>query len=266
MRKTDGNIYMTTDFETFKHIEGNRTEIESRVKKIEKSVAMVGYIPAPIIVNEKMEIIDGQARYEFCKRTNTPIAFTIIKGLTINDCIAMNISSTNWGMMDYIHSYAERGLQSYLLTERFIAESPYSVNPTLWALTGTEANNNSDKIKQGKLDVTQKNYVRGKDILAYWKRFDDIVTNRKSEFLEAIGYCYLLPCVDNETLVRKIHQHPRDFQTIATVTDAIDVIEDAYNVRTRNHVYIETEYFKYLDNLSKGLSGSIIAKKRARCR
>ena len=261
-KEITGYIYTTSEYESFKHIDGNREEVESRVKKIEKSVAQVGYIPAPIIINENSEIIDGQARYEFCKRTNTPIAYTVVNGLTIDDCIAMNISSTNWGTIDYIHSYADRGNKSYILMEKFISESPYSINPTMWALTGTDTTNNSDKIKQGKLSVNQNDYERGKDILSYWARFNDIITNRKAEFLEAIGYCYLMPCIDNEKLDKKIHQRPRDFQTIATITDAIDVIEDAYNVRTRNYVYIETEYFKYLDSKQKGVAGSIKARRK----
>lgn len=260
-----GAIYRTADFKIFKHICGNRIDIERRVKKIEASVAQVGYINAPIVVNEKMEIIDGQARYEYCKRTNTPLAYCIIAGLTIDDCIAMNISSSNWTLIDYISSYAARGYQSYILTEKFINDSPYSLSPTLWALTGTGRENNDGKIRNGKLDINQDDYTRGEDIITYWKRFDDIVTNRKTEFLEAIGYCYLMDCIDNEALVRKVHQRPRDFQTIANVTDAIDVIEDAYNVRTRNHVYIETEYFKYLDKITKSklLSSSIKSKRNA---
>lgn len=258
-----GVIYKTDDFKVFKHICGNRTDIERRVKKIEASVAQVGYINAPIVVNEKMEIIDGQARYEYCRRTNTPLAYCIIAGLTVDDCIAMNISSTNWTIMDYISSYAARGYQSYILTEKFINESPYSLSPTLWALTGTGRENSTNKIKNGKLDVNQGDYTRGMNIITYWKRFDDIITNRKAEFLEAIGYCYLLDCVDNEILVQKVHQRPRDFQTIATITDAIDVLEDAYNVRTRNHVYIETEYFKYLEKKTKGgLTSSLINSRR----
>lgn len=260
-----GAIYRTTDFKVFKHICGNRVEVESRVKKIEASVAQVGYIDAPIVVNEKMEIIDGQARYEYCRRTNTPLAYCVIEGLTIDDCIAMNISLTNWSIRDYISSYAARGYQSYILMERFINESPYSINPTVWALTGTEVANSGGKIKNGKLDVNQDDYTRGEDIITYWGNFDDIITNRKTEFLEAIGYCYLLDCVDNKLLIQKVHQRPRDFQTIANVTDAINVIENAYNVRTRNHVYIETEYFKYLDKItkSKGLSSSIKSKRNA---
>lgn len=258
-----GDIYKTADLKVFKHVCGNRIKIENRVKKIEASVAQVGYIDAPIIVNEKMEIIDGQARYEYCRRTNTPLAYCVIKGLTIDECIAMNISSTNWEIMDYISSYAARGQQSYILAERFINKSPYSINPTMWALTGTIVANSGDKIKKGELDVSQDDYTRGEGIITYWGNFDDIVTNRKPEFLEAIGYCYLMDCVDNKILIQKIHQRPRDFQTIASITDAIDVIEDAYNVRTRNHVYIETEYFKYLDNISKGLSSSIKSKRNA---
>jgi hypothetical protein len=261
MNKHIGDIYSTTDYYTFTHICGNRDEIESRVKKIEKSVAAVGYIPAPIIINEKREIIDGQARYEYCKRTGTPIAYTIVEGLSIDDCIAMNINSTNWGIMDYINSYANRGFESYVKLKQFIAESPYSLMPTIWALVNSDLRNVSESIKQGTLDVDQNDYERGKEILLFWHLFDDISTNRKKEFLVALGYCYLLPCVDNVTLINKLHHRPRDFKTIATVTDAITVIESAYNVRARNHVYIETEYYKYLDSISKGLGQTIITKR-----
>ena len=261
MTKEIGKVYLTDDLKNFKIVNGNRKDIERRKNKITKSAENVGYIPAPIIVNEKMEVIDGQARLAYCKETGTTIAYTIIKGLTVDHCIAMNISSTNWGLEDYIYSYADRAYPSYVLAEKFISQSPYSLTPSLWALTGTDMQNIRDKIMNGALEIEEKRYNRGIEYINFWKRFDDIPTNRKAEFLQALGYCYLLPEVDNETLVRKIHQRPRDFQTIANVTDAIDVIEDAYNVRARNHVYIETLYFQYLDNISKGLAASIKSKK-----
>lgn len=261
MTENCGNVYKTNDFDQFSILTGNRKDLEKRKSKIAKSVESVGYIPAPIIVNEKMEIIDGQARFSYCKEHGIPISYFIIDGLTIDECIAMNISASNWGLMDYIESYADRGLRGYVLAEKFINLSPYGINPSIWALTGTDATNISEKIKSGNLDIGQKEYFRGLDIIDFWKKFDDIVTNRKNQFLTALGYCYLIPEVDNDLLVRKIHLRPRDFQTIANVTDAIDVIEDVYNVRNRNHVYIETEYFKYLDAISKGIKESIISKR-----
>ena len=183
--------------------------------------------------------------------------------VTVDDCIAMNISATNWGVMDYISSYADRGYPSYVLATKLISNSPYSIRPSLWALLLKNSYNTNDEIQNGTLDVDEAAYERAIAIIEYWKRFDDIITNRKAEFLMALGYCYLMPEVDNELLVKKIHLRPRDFQMIANVTDAIDVIEDVYNVRNRNHVYIETEYLKYIDtNSHGGVSANIISKRK----
>lgn len=253
MKKLLGTVYETDDFSIFKIITGNRTEIERRKQKIAKSVEDVGYIPAPIIVNEKMEIIDGQARYAYCKESETPIAYYVIEGLTIDDCIAMNISATNWGLKDYISSYADRGFLSYVFVEKFISNSPYGLDLSLWALAGTTSRNLSAKIKSGTLNITEDDYKKGIEIIDFWQQFDDVATNRKTEFLIALGYCYLIPVVNNDMLVKKIHQNSRGFSQIANVLDAIELIEDVYNTRIRNHVYIKTEYLKYLDNIWKGV-------------
>lgn len=263
MIKKLGEVYETRDFGMFKVINGNRKDIQRRKNKVKKSVESVGYIPAPIIVNEKMEVIDGQARLAYCKEYDVPIAYFVVDGLTVDDCIAMNISATNWGVMDYISSYADRGYPSYVLATKLISNSPYSIRPSLWALLLKNSYNTNDEIQNGTLDVDEAAYERAIAIIEYWKRFDDIITNRKAEFLMALGYCYLMPEVDNELLVKKIHLRPRDFQMIANVTDAIDVIEDVYNVRNRNHVYIETEYLKYIDtNSHGGVSANIISKRK----
>lgn len=269
MKYQSGTVMVTDNFGMFELMEENRKDAEVRAEKIKKSVEMAGrYILAPIIVTDqnpktkKYPIVDGQARYTYCKKTGTPIAYSVVPGLTIDDCIAMNASTSNWKLEDYIESYAVREYSSYVLTRKFIKESPYGFSVTIWALKNTDTSNINEAIKNGSLLVTQEMYDKGLKIIEYWKRFDDILTNRRKEFLIAIGYCYLMDCVDNETLDRKIHQRPRDFMTIATVTDAIDVIEDSYNMRTRNHVYIETEYYKFLDEKTDSVFGQIVKQKR----
>lgn len=268
MDKIIGEVHLTDDFEKFEMMVGNRTDAESRSKKIYESVKQAGkYILAPIIVTDqdkktkRFPISDGQARFTYCKKTGTPFTYYVVPGLTINDCIAMNASTSNWKYIDYIKSYASRGIESYVRTLKFIEESPYTISISLWALLNTDDNNKADNIKNGTIIVTQEMYDNAVDLVEFWKRFDDIETNRRKEFLIAIGYCYMLECVDNETLVRKIHQSPRDFTTIATVTDAIDVIEDSYNKRLREHVYIETEYFKFIDEKT-GILGTVLKGKK----
>lgn len=256
-------VHQTTNYKTFKLISGNRKDAKIRAKKIAKSVEKVGYLPIPIVVNEHMEIIDGQARFAFCEESNTPITYIVIPGLGLDECVAINASTSNWKIIDYISSYADSGIESYILLRDFLEKSPYALSLSFWAMTMTDITNKMENIKDGSLELTLEMYDHGEDIIEYWKRFDDIPTNRKTALYEAIGYCYLMDCVDNERLCRKIHGNPRAFSTVANITDAIDVIEDVYNTRAREYVFIETEFFRYLDTISPGLSRAIL-KKRSR--
>ena len=57
-------IFRTNKYEIFKQLKGNREVSPKRISKIINSIKEVGYIINPIIVNEKMEVIDGQGRLE----------------------------------------------------------------------------------------------------------------------------------------------------------------------------------------------------------
>lgn len=61
-------IKVTNNYEMFKILAGNRGVSPARVKKIKKSIEDVGYITSPILVNEKMEVIDGQRQIASFKR------------------------------------------------------------------------------------------------------------------------------------------------------------------------------------------------------
>lgn len=70
----EGNykVYVTDKYSIFRRLSGNRDVKEARVKKIMRSIEKVGYIPNPIIVNENMEVVDGQGRLEAVKRLGLP--------------------------------------------------------------------------------------------------------------------------------------------------------------------------------------------------
>lgn len=112
--KKVGEIYQTENYSIFKRLSGNRGVEDSRVLSILKSIQNVGYIKNPIIVNEKYEVIDGQGRLEACKRLGLPVYYSIAEGAGIEECIAMNINQKNWKVEDYINSYGELGINSYI--------------------------------------------------------------------------------------------------------------------------------------------------------
>ena len=56
-------IQRTNKYDLFKRIESNREVNPAHLKKIEKSISEKNFLHLyPIIVNERMEIIDGQHR------------------------------------------------------------------------------------------------------------------------------------------------------------------------------------------------------------
>ena len=65
-------VRQTNNYMKFQILKGNRNVSQSRVNKIIASINRVGYITNPIIVNEHMEVIDGQGRLEALKTLQLP--------------------------------------------------------------------------------------------------------------------------------------------------------------------------------------------------
>lgn len=118
----DLKTYITRDYSVFKYLSGNRDINLHNVNNIVKNVLENGLLPTIVIVNENMEVIDGQHRIEAFKQLNLPVEFQIRKGLGLKDCIAYNVSSKKWETVDYIKSYAERGIDDYITLKKCIDE------------------------------------------------------------------------------------------------------------------------------------------------
>jgi hypothetical protein len=94
-------------------MEGNREVTARRAREVRTSIERIGLIPVPIVVNEHLEVIDGQGRLEAISQLKLPVFYIIVPGLGLQDCVAMNVNTTPWRMIDYIKSYAETGNDNY---------------------------------------------------------------------------------------------------------------------------------------------------------
>ena len=88
MRKESAyNVYTTTDYGIFKRLVGNRDIPESRISKIVESIQTIGWVHNPIIVNERMEVIDGQGRLTALQRLKMPVEYIVAEGAGNKECI-----------------------------------------------------------------------------------------------------------------------------------------------------------------------------------
>lgn len=154
-------ILRTTDYSIFNHLDGNRDVKEKRVQKIIGSIQAIGWIHQPIIVNEKMEIIDGQGRLEALRRLNMPVDYIIEKGATIRQSQVINGVTTTWGSEDYIKSYAENGDKSYQRLLQMMNMYDVDVRTVLRAMNISTNASMIQALKNGELVITNEEFGKG---------------------------------------------------------------------------------------------------------
>lgn len=251
-----GKVYKTDDLSIFKTLEGNRSIEKAREKKIRESIVNNGYIHCPIIVNEKMEVIDGQGRLEALKKLGLPAEYIVFEGMTIKECIALNIYQTGWSLMDYIESFADRGNRSYRFLLHLITKYKELSNIIcLNAITGTTGNNSGvmKRIKSGEFECTGEQYEKADELLEYAMRFLKTIKNFSKGAIPyictAIMFAYQLEDVDREKLVDKFEKYygMDDIPQFIDVNGALKILTAIYNRRNvKDKIYFEVEYDKYL--------------------
>lgn len=247
-----GTVCSTYDYGMFKQLEGNRGVLNIRKKKVRRSVDAVGYINIPIIVNDKYEIIDGAARYEIAVERGLPIVYTIVPNIGLKECVAINTASTNWGVPDYIKSYAESGNDSYIrlykLTERYGKLVPFLA---IWNATTEMLTVDNSLIKEGRFYLPNDIYLRAIDTLDFSSKFKPIfdrLGGRKEFYYSCLNYLYSHNVVDMERLERKIIERQANLYPVITLDQAFIAIEEAYNNCARTKAYLLTNYKMYMDS------------------
>jgi hypothetical protein len=115
-------IYKTKDYAKFGLFKYNRKINEGLVKRLMASIQKIGYIHGKsVITDAELNIIDGQHRFEACKRLNLPIYYMISKADPQETMIELNAQQVGWKMADYINSWAAAGVKCYQQLKDFEA-------------------------------------------------------------------------------------------------------------------------------------------------
>ena len=244
-------ILTTTDYEQFHRLSGNRSVTQNRVNKIINSIQLVGYITSPIIVNEKMEVVDGQGRLAALEQLKLPVEYIVVPGIGIKECISMNIDQTNWTLMDYIESYAEQGYDSYCKLLNLIKLYPdISLRAIYSSITGT-ASVSSKIIKNGSLEVTEENIQKSNEVLPYINKFEPYIkdVNAHKDILESsLSYAYWNENVNPDRMFERVAASIRNMTPYHNVAECLDALSEIYNYHIgKGKIYLRTDYQKMMD-------------------
>lgn len=253
MKNVTREVHTTTNFSIFKKLEGNRDVEKGRAKTIQQSISENGYVGAPIVVNEKMEVIDGQGRLKACEELSVPIPYIIVPGLTVRECMVLNRNTRNWKDIDYVRSYAHQGKTSYMRLLKLVERYGHGPQVAIYASKNKRVGGGTgsgSSLRNGTLELSEEEYKRGEETLS---KIEPMMGYVKSSSVHTqaltIALCY---AVNNKDV-----KYERLLETVATrhlllkpytvITDILDDLSEKYNTNLKGgtkRIYLKTAYLE----------------------
>lgn len=208
--KVIGRVFCTDDLEQFKVLGGNRMVKESHKQEIIRSLSSHGYIMNPIIVNDKMEVIDGQTRLAACKELHISVYYIVSPGIGIDECVVLNSSAKVWTLHDYVSSYAEQGNENYKRIRDLMQIG--CMNRTTFFAVGIfgGTGRNELAIKEGAAVCTQDTFDKARAALQFLLKLKPVINRipgRRAAIEVAIIFAYADVNCNNERLADAITKY-----------------------------------------------------------
>lgn len=243
-------VYETYDYDKFKKLEGNRRVLDRRKAKIKRSMEDVGQIMNPSIVNENLEIIDGQGRIETDQELGMPVHYIIVEGTGLKECVALNLGQTNWKPIDYVESYAARGNENYIRFLDLINQYPLIGLQIIYGVATNSINvggAGTRVLKEGELRLSKEWAKAIIPALDFLDNLHEELKNVKGEQrILQTGLAWIINNTNcNVARLEKIitDKYPL-IQPVVNKDYFLNNISDIYNkgLAAKNCMYFNTEY------------------------
>ena len=100
-------VMLEKNLSKFNLLDDNRDIDEAHVAMLVVSIQRFGQL-MPIVVNENMDVIEGQHRLKACMELKIPVAYIISVKSSSKDIAIMNNSQKGWKNKDYIKHFSHK--------------------------------------------------------------------------------------------------------------------------------------------------------------
>lgn len=232
-------IEKTRNYDQFKFLEGNREINELHLKRLTTSMKQE-LLFTLIYVNEMMEIIDGQHRFLALKNLGHAIYYLVLYGYRDRHVQIYNTNSNNWKKEDYLQSYVEKGLNNYIIFNKFMDEYPdfgfQSCERILTQLRNEKSTSfmgvgvSKKSFEKGELEIPnlEESYeIANKMMLIkpYYRNY------HRSSFVSSMLGIFECPEYDHKEFLRKLQLQPKALVDCISITQYRELVESIYNYR-----------------------------------
>ena len=239
----DFKVYKTYEYNAFSRLKENRDLNEQHVHTLMESFVKDGYLLTILYVNEKMEIIDGQHRFEAAKRKHLPVYFIIVPQWGIREVAILNVNSRNWTMEDFMNTHAKGGNPHYQVFKTFYDQHAFDITTTQMIILGRRIKHggSTDDFRSGKMVTVEENvksaYVKAKKI----EQFKDFHSHgwKSRNFVEVMLRLLNTKGYDQGHLIEQLRKYPAVILNEAhslRIEEYLDILIEKYNYRKKEKI------------------------------
>ena len=237
-------VLKTANLDQFTTIGGNRVPNPAHIKRLVESITKYGVLCNPILVNEKMQVIDGQHRLMACRETQSEVYYIVLPGYNLDQVHTLNLNQKNWAKKDFMYGYANMGIQSYIKLEQFVEKnSDFHFSDCVSFCSNISSDRSlSLSGKHGEQVFEEGTWV-GKDFKLAEVWADKIRQLKphypgynRSSFVGVMILMLQNPQFDFKEFLHKVSMQPGALRDCANRVQYRQMMHDIYNWRSRNKI------------------------------
>jgi hypothetical protein len=231
-------VQSTTDYKQFKFIKGNRAVMQRHVIGLITSITKHNMLAEnPILVNEKMEVIDGQHRLAAAVGLKIPVYYVVVDEIGLTEVQQLNTYARPWRGTDYLNSYVATGKPAYIQFKNFLDEYALTINHGLILVTGDNKDEAYPKFRAGELSFSEEQMKQARekaDMIQEMRRFFVDTGYKSNYFPKAINIIYdkglAMP------LIEKVRQAQPRLERRHSKRDYLRYLEDILNFKIKSNI------------------------------
>lgn len=236
LQELENVVQSTTDYDRFTILGANRRLNRPHVNKLKIALEENGNFTksVPVLVNQRMEVIDGQHRLEACRELRLPVYYTVVSGLSIKDARNMNILQRNWRVSDYLESYVNEGLPAYIKLNQLVEDygDVFGLSILILYANGKQYSGYGRDYRTG--DLPDFDLEKARDRLDDLSQLRIIFPGFATKVM-AVALLNIMnsPNYDQDRMVRCVSRKADTMKVYQLLTENMRQLEEVYNNRAR---------------------------------
>ena len=233
-KEIKNKYFKTKNYSMFKKVRGNRDVDPVHVARIVKLIAQRD-TKNPIIVNKKMEVLDGQHTLEARKQLGLDVYYLISESTDALDVAAMNTGKRNWGLKNHLDMHCDRGKPDYQIVRSKMIQYKTPIGETIALMLGQAQVKNevTQDFKLGKFKIPAGGLANfdkvAKELVQISKSIDPFAKQIKRQLIRAYMIISKHKDWNFERLKAAMKSKGGKLSAVTSRDEYIEQIEKIYN-------------------------------------